>query len=105
MTDAEKIVLVKHLCDEEDDAVISAFLSLAEDAITHYADPYHTTDRTALMEEYGGVQVKAAAYYINKQGWDFQTSHSENGVVRSFEAGDLPASILREIVTKAGTVT
>ena len=102
MTEAEKIVLVKAMSDETDDGVISAFLSMAADAIYHYVDPYHTSDREAVLMEYGNVQAKAAAYYINKKGWDFQTSHSENGVGRSFESGDLPASILRELTPKVG---
>ena len=104
MTNSEKIVLVKALSDETDDNVISAFLGLAGDAIYNYADPYRTKNKDELLDEYGGLQAKAAAYYLTKRGWDFQTSHSENGVNRNYEAGDLPESILREITPRAGVV-
>lgn len=105
MTDAEKIVMVKAMTDETDEDVISAFLSKAGEEIYLVADPYKTTDKDDVLEEYGGVQADAAAYYINKRGWDFQTSHSENGVSRTYESGGLPDSILRRITPKAGVVS
>lgn len=105
MTEAEKIAAVKLLSDETDDAVISVFLSLAGEAIYHYADPYRAKEKDEILERYGDVQAVAAAYYINKRGWDFQLSHSDNGVTRSFEAGDLPDSILRRITPICGAVS
>lgn len=104
MTDSEKIVMVKAMTDETDDDVISAFLSKAGEEIYLVADPYKTTEKDDVLGEYGGVQADAAAYYINKRGWDFQTAHSENGVSRTYESGGLPDSILRRIVPKAGAV-
>lgn len=104
MTDADKIQLVKAMSDETDDAVISAFLSMAGDAIINYVDPYRTTDRDELLDKYGGIQAKAASYFLNKRGADGQTSHSENGISRSYESGDLPASLLREITPFCGAV-
>ena len=105
MTNVEKIVLVKAMSDETDDDVISAFLLLAEDVIYNRVDPYETCAKEDVVEKYAGVQVKIAAYYLNKRGWDFETSHSENGVGRNYESGDLPASILRELVPKARVVS
>lgn len=105
MTDSEKITLVKAMCDETDDTVISAFLTLAGETIYKIVDPYETTTKDDVLERCAGTQIKAAAYYINKRGWDFQTAHNENGVARTFEAGDLPKSILQELTQKAGAVT
>jgi len=104
MTEAEKIVLVKALSEETDEGIISAFLSMAGDAICNYCDPFTVTNRETILARYGSTQCKAAAYYLNKRGWDFQTSHSENGIARNFESGDLPQSILREITPKAANV-
>lgn len=104
MTDEAKITLVKAMSDETDEEVISAFLTLAGDAIYNYCDPFATADKETVLTKYGSVQAKAAAYYLNKKGWDFQTSHSENGVNRNFETGDLPNSILRELTPIAGAV-
>jgi len=105
MTDAEKIVLVEAMTDETDEDVISAFLAMAGDAIYNYADPFQTSDKTELLSKYGGVQAKAAAYYINKRGADGQTTHSENGISRGYESGDLPNSLLKEITPICGRVT
>lgn len=105
MTDAAKIVLVQSMTDETDADVISAFLDLAGDAVYHYADPYKQTDKTELLEHYGGVQARAAAYYLNKRGAEGQASHSENGIGRSYEAADLPDSLLKEITPICGVVS
>lgn len=104
MTEAEKIVLVQAMTEEKDDDVISAFLSMAGDSIWHYVDPFQTSEKTAVLEEYGAVQAKAAAYFINKRGADGEINHSENGISRSYESGDLPPSLLREIAPKVGAV-
>lgn len=104
MTDAEKIVMVKAMTDETDDAVISAFLSMAGKAVCRYADPYSVNNADNTLSVYGDVQCRAAAYFLNKRGWDGQTGHSENGVSRSFEAADLPPSLLREITPICGVV-
>lgn len=104
MTDAEKILLVQAMTEETDASVVSAFLSMAGETIYHYVDPFQTSEKAAVLEEYGVVQAKAAAYFLNKRGADGQVTHSENGISRSYESGDLPASLLREITPKAGAV-
>ena len=104
MTDAEKIVMVKAMTDETDEDVISAFLSKAAEELYKLADPFKTSEKESVVDEYGDVQTDIAAYRSNKRGWDYETSHSENGVSRTYETGDLPDSILRRIVPKAGAV-
>lgn len=106
MTDEAKITMVKALSDEESDEVISAFLAFAgEDLCAIFIPGSGEDEKTSFLDKYATAQVKAAAYYLNKRGWDFQTSHSENGVGRVYETGDLPDSILRLITPKAVTVT
>ena len=105
MTDDEKLVLVQALTGEEDDEIISAFLTKAAYEIYNLADPGRTTDMDSVLAQYGDVQVDIAAYRLNKRGWDYQVSHSENGVTRSYETGDLPDSILRRITPKAWSVS
>ena len=97
MTDEEKIEMVAALSDETDEDVISAFLAMAGKAIYRYGDPFRTMTEEAFLALYPDVQVDAAAYKLNKRGWDYQTGYSENGVRREYEAGDLPASILTRI--------
>lgn len=105
MTESTKIAIVKNMTDETDTDVISAFLELAGDAIYHYADPYKQTDKNELIEQYGGVQTRAAAYFLNKRGAEGESGHSENGISRSYESADLPETLLREITPICGVVS
>lgn len=97
MDTSEMIEMVKAMTDETDDDVISAFLSFAGHAVYRYGDPFRTMEEADFLAKYPDVVVDAAAYKINKRGWDYQTGYSENGVRREFETGDLPASILNRV--------
>ena len=104
MTDETKITLVKSMTNETDDDIISAFLSMAADAIYNYVDISKTHDKTEIIDSYGGVQVRIASAWLNKRGADGQLIHNENGIYRSYESGDIPSSILRELVPICGVV-
>ena len=103
MTDSEKIAMVKAMCGEADDAVISAYLLIAGKKILRVAYPFDDTV-TTVPEKYEHLQVDAAVYLLNKRGAEGQTSHSENGISRNYENADLPASMLRDIVPVCGVV-
>lgn len=103
MTDAEKIALVKAMTDEANDTTISAFLTMAGEAVYHAACPYGNADKAEVLANYGGVQCRAAAYYLNKRGADGQTAMTENGIRREYEKADLPPSLLSEITPLCGT--
>lgn len=104
MTDAEKITMVKALSDETSDAVISAFLNKAAIELYKLVDPFKTVEQETVVADYEDVQIDIAAYRLNKRGWDYETSHSENGISRVYETGDLPDSILKRITRKASAV-
>ena len=105
MTEEVKIALVKAMSDETNDETIRAFLFLAGETLYKLADPHKKMTFEKFIDVYGSTQAKAAAWYLNKRGWDFETSHSENGVSRVFEAGDLPPSILRELIPVCGVTS
>ena len=105
MTDESKIVLVKSMTDEEDEEIISAFLAMAGDSVCKYCDPYKRSERETLLEEYGGVQARIAAYFLNKRGAEGENSHSENGISRGYESGDIPDSLLRELTPICGVTS
>lgn len=104
MTDHEKFTLMTSMTEESDPDVLSAFLSLAGETIYNYVDPYRISTKEKVIDRYGGVQAKLAAYMINKQGAEGQTSHSENGISRVYESGDIPNSLLRELTPICGAV-
>ena len=53
---------------------------------------------------YKRQQVEIAAYLVNKRGAEGETAHSENGISRSYEDGDVPPTLLREIVPFASVI-
>lgn len=105
MDDYTKNVLITSMTGEENAEVISAYLDMAGEAILNYADPYRNGNSEAILERYSSLQVRAAAYYLNKRGAEGQITHSENGIQRQYEAAELPPSLLREITPIAGAVT
>lgn len=104
MTEAEKIAMVKAINDETVDSVISAFLALAGSKICRIAYPFDET-QTEVPSKYEILQCEAASYLLNKRGAEGETSHGENGISRSYENADLPASMLRSITPVAGVVS
>lgn len=103
MTTAEKLTMLKAMVGNTDtDEVLSVYLTLAGQKVIRKAYPYRT-DITEVPAEYECLQVEIAAYMLNKRGAEGQTSHSENGISRSYESADVPASMLKTIVPHCGT--
>lgn len=91
MTNAEKIAMVKQLCDETDDAVISAYLFMAGRQVIALCCG---DDMTTVPEKWDAFHIDATVYKLNKRGAEGQTSHSENSINRAYENADLPNSML-----------
>lgn len=104
MTDAEKLKMVKAMTGETDEDTLSTYLSIAGNKVLRRAYPFDSTI-TAVPDRYAYNQVEIAAYLLNKRGAEGQTAHSENGISRSYEDGDVPPTLLREIVPMAAVLT
>lgn len=102
MTNDEKLVILKRITGETDDEVLSTYLSMAASVVLTHAFPYGEVEE--VPTRYDNVQIEIAAYMLNKRGAEGETSHSENGVSRSYEDGDIPPTLLRRIVPTAGVV-
>ena len=103
MTNEEKITLVSAMSGESDCDAVSAYLTMAGQKILALAYPFdHTV--TEVPAQYEHVQIDAAVYLLNKRGGEGETAHSENGISRTYENADLPASMLRCIVPMCGVV-
>ena len=103
MTTDEKATLVSTLSGEEDLEVVSAYLYLAGQKILSLAYPFDHS-ATEVPSQYEHVQIDAAVYLLNKRGAEGQTSHTENGISRTYEDADLPATMLRGVVPLCGVV-
>ena len=103
MTDADKLNMLKNMTGETDSDVLSTYLTLAKNVVVTRAFPYGT-GAEEVPAPYHTVQVEIAAYMLNKRGAEGETSHSENGVSRTYEDGDIPPTLLRRITPKAAGV-
>ena len=105
MTEQEKLELLKVMLGDstESTIVLSTYLKIAGDKIINKAYPY-SNDITEVPKRYNILQCEIAAYLINKRGAEGQTSHSENGIVRSYENADIPSSMLSSVTPHAGII-
>lgn len=106
MTESEKISMTARLSGKsakKDNTEIFDYLSIAGQEIMERCYPFGYKSGTCIPDRYSLLQCKIAAYLINKEGAEGQTSHSENGVSRSYESGGVPESMLQQI-TPMGAV-
>lgn len=98
MTNDEKLAALKTMIgDTDSDEVLSTYLNLAGSKIIAKAYPYNP-EVTEVPAQYSYLQVEIAVYLLNKRGAEGQTSHSENGISRSYENADVPSSMLKSVV-------
>lgn len=104
MTQEEKLTALKSMVGNSDpNEVLSTYLDFAGSKILAKAYPYQN-DVTEVPVQYAHLQVEIAAYMLNKRGAEGQTSHTENGVSRSYENGDIPSSMLKAVIPYCGVI-
>lgn len=104
MTQEEKLTALKAMVGSSDsDEVLSTYLNFAGSKILAKAYPFQN-DVSEVPTQYEYLQVEIAAYMLNKRGAEGQTSHTENGVSRSYENGDVPSSMLKAVVPYCGVI-
>ncbi len=108
MTEVEKLSMLRVMVgqpnegDWSDDVLIS-YLAIAGRKIINRAYPYDDTV-VEVPRRYGYLQCDIANYLLNRRGSEGQVSHSENGISRSYESGDVPESMLKEVVPFCGVI-
>lgn len=103
MTETEKIAKTARLTGKSKDAdnmMIIDYLDIARHEIMERCYPFGYSDDELMPSRYDYLQCEIAVYLINKEGAEGQTSHSENGVSRSYETGGIPESFLRQITPR-----
>ena len=104
MTQEDKVTLLKAMVGESDtEEVLLAYLNIAGRKILNRAYPYGT-EETEVPARYDFLQCEIAAYMLNKRGAEGQTSHSENGISRSYESADVPESLLGAVTPMVGVI-
>lgn len=82
---------------------LTTYLIAAEYAILNRMYPFGYKDDATVPKRYEMLQLDIAAYLINKQGMEGETSHVENGITRSFSNAGIPEDYLKQI-TPTGVV-
>lgn len=104
MTDTEKLTYLRAMVGGSDtDEVLSTYLVVAGKKIIARAYPYDDTV-TEVPDKYDTLQCEIAAYLLYKRGAEGQTQHSENGITRSYENADVPASMLKVVTPHCGVI-
>ena len=109
MSDTEKLIFLRAMVGNVDDTtewgddVLLTYLTIAGRKIINRAYPYDDTV-TEVPRRYGILQCEIAAYLLNKRGAEGETSHSENGISRSYENADVPESLMSQVIVHCGVI-
>lgn len=103
MTDEEKLIALKTaiLPDTEADGVLMDTLSTAEELVLNRMYPFGTPDDAAVPSRYERIQIALAVELYTKRGAEGQSSHSENGITRTWPER---SRLLSQIIPRAGSV-
>lgn len=107
MTNEEKITKVKVLIspDTASDELLLYLLEQSEGIILNRRYPFGAPEGATLSAFHEQIQLRIAVELFSKMGAEGQTMHTENGVSRTWEAGDVSPSLLKLIVPCVGSVT
>lgn len=93
---------LKALTKEPDEELLQELLLQAEEAIQSVRHPFGEWPGE-LEPQYRGLQIQIAEAMYDKTGGKYQTSHTENGVSRSWGSEGIPRELLAR-VTPIGKV-
>ena len=106
MTMDEKLLSLKKRIEPDavSDDLLSELLEQAGAIVLNRRYPFGYPEGMEVPSQYARIQVSIALELYVKRGAEAQTSHSENGINRTYEAGDVSPSLLRQIVPLVGSV-
>ena len=107
MTEIEKIFALRQRIepDTASDDLLSELLEQARAIVLNRRFPFGYPDGMEVPYQYERLQVSIALELFNKMGAEGETSHSENGINRAYEAGDVSPSLLKQIIPMCAGVT
>lgn len=102
----QKLEKLKVLISPEtaSDDLLLYLLEQAEGIILNRRYPFGVPEGAAMPVFYQQIQIRMAVELFNKMGAEGQTAHDENGIKRTWAAGDVSPSLLRMIVPVCGSV-
>ena len=102
----QKLEKLKVLISPEtaSDPLLLYLLEQAEGIILNRRYPFGVPEGAELSAFHQLIQIRVAVELFGKMGAEGQTAHDENGIKRTWEAGDVSPSLLRQIVPVCGSV-
>ncbi len=100
MTVVERL---KAATNEPNDAVLEDCAAQAKAAILARRYPFQEWPEE-LESRYLDLQYRCALAIYQKRGGQYEISHGENGVQRSYASEDIPESLLRQVTPLVRTV-
>jgi len=88
--------------DTDTDAVLDTMVALAESEVLNRMYPFGYSDGVVVPARYEMLQIQLAAEIYTKRGAEGQTSHSENGISRSWPE---KSALLARIAPHVGSVS
>ena len=101
MTQLERLKI--RITENVTDAELEDILESAKAVILSCRFPFGEQP-TEIEGKYKDLQIRIAVEMFNKRGAEGETSHSENGISRSYSNASVSEELLREITPKAGVV-
>lgn len=107
MSDENKLQAVKILLKDDaelySDDVIAIALAFAKSSILRHVYPFQP-ERTDFPAVYDDLQVTIAIAMLDKMGAEGESSHSENGISRTWQDADAARAFLKNIPAFVGGV-
>lgn len=100
----DNLARLKLRTGEPDEAILEDCLESARSAIMARRYPYQEWP-DELESRHLDLQFRCALAIYNKQGGEFETVHTENGVSRSFGSEGIPQELLMEVTPMAKVTT
>lgn len=106
MTNEVKIEKLKVLIapDTASDELLLHLLEQSEGIILNRRYPFGAPEGVTLSAMHEQIQIRMAVELFSKMGAEGQTEHTENGIARKWDAGDVSPSLLRTIIPVCGSV-
>ena len=92
------LMLQNMIGDDTDPAILDVYLDLAGQAVLNHMYPFTTSyEGLEVPDRYIAIQLKIAAYLVNKRGAEGEVQHIENGIHRNYGSSDIPEGMLKDI--------
>ena len=103
MNDIEKVENMKVAIapDTAEESVLLSEIQTAETMILNKMYPFGYPENTVVPQRYERLQIKLAVELFTQRGAEGQSSHSENGINRSWTE---KSALLARIVPQCGSV-